>query len=712
MSEEKADVTTATTEPQTSSKKGKSTPSTKGARNRASNGYDAADIETLEGLEAVRKRPGMYIGGTGSAGLMHLVWEILDNAVDEAAAGEANRVHVTFHRDGSVEVADNGRGIPVGKHPKRKVSALEVVLTELHAGGKFGGGAYGASGGLHGVGASVVNALSRRLSAEVDREGHTWAIDFDERVAGHFSGSKFTKSHELKKTARTKKTGTRIRYWPDNDVFDPEATIDWDEVEARVKLACYLVPGLKVVVEDKRTGSKRKPVEFLSRGGLKDLVNDLSGERDTITDVITISGIEHFQEKVPINGKMTMVDRECTVDIAMRWVNGFETDIVSFVNTIPTGEGGTHLAGFDKSLTRAANDVLLKDMRKLAKLAKSNKHKASKDDVQEGLVAVVKVTFPEPQFRGQTKQELGTPGVEKIVYNVVKQSMTDWFNGIGSKKTHVNGLRDKMATAIINRISTRQALDNKRKVASLGSTGMPGKLADCRNHGPDSELLIVEGDSAAGPAKQGRNAEYMAVLPLRGKVVNAGKATLKQVLDNTEAQALFTAIGGGSGADFDLAGTRYGRVIILCDADVDGSHIRCLVLTLLYKYMRPLIEAGRVFAAQPPLFSAKVGGETYRAFTEEHREQITAELCKGNRRPENIKWQRFKGLGEMNVNELEHAALNPETRILRRLTIDDAENEQKRAARMFEVLMGSDVAIRRDYIVKNSALFDAEVLDV
>ena len=674
--------------------------------------YDAAAIETLEGLEAVRKRPGMYIGGTGSAGLMHLVWELIDNSVDEAAAGFANKVFVTFHRDGSVEVADNGRGIPVDKHPKRKVSALEVVLTELHAGGKFGGGAYSSSGGLHGVGASVVNALSLKLKAEVDRQGSTWALDFDERVPGHFSGSKFKKSHELKKTARTKKTGTRIRFWPDTEIFDPEATIEWDEVVRRVKLACFLVPGLKVTLEDKRTGSKQAPVEFISRGGLKDLVNDLVGEQDSVTDVITLSGIDTFEEKVPVNGKMKLVERECTVDIAMRWVDGFDSNIVTFVNTIPTGEGGTHLSGFEKSLNRAVNDVLLKDMRKLSKLAKSNKHKAQKDDVQEGLLAVCKVTFPEPQFRGQTKQELGTPGVEKIVYDVVKAGMVDWFNGVGSKKTHVNAIRDKIATAVINRVSTKQALDNKRKVASLGSTGMPGKLADCRTHGPEAELLIVEGDSAAGPAKQGRNAEYMAVLPLRGKVVNAGKATLKQVLDNTEAQALFTAIGGGSGKDFDLDQTRYGRIIILCDADVDGSHIRCLVLTLLYKYMRPLIEAGHVYAAQPPLFSAKVSGETYRAFSEEHRDEITAELTTGNRKAESIKWQRFKGLGEMNVDELEHAALNPETRILRRLTIDDAQKERSRAEKMFDILMGSDVGVRRDYIIKNSDDFDAAALDV
>ena len=680
--------------------------------NAPTSDYDASSIETLEGLEAVRKRPGMYIGGTGSAGLMHLVWELIDNSVDEAAAGEANKVFVTFHRDGSIEVADNGRGIPVDKHPKRKVSALEVVLTELHAGGKFGGGAYASSGGLHGVGASVVNALSQKLKAEVDRQGSTWALDFNERVPGHFNGSKFTKGHELKKIAKTKKTGTRIRFWPDTDIFDPEAEIDWDEVVRRVKLACFLVPGLRITLEDKRTGSKKEPVQFMSRGGLKDLVNDLVGERGTVSDVISLSGIDTFEEKVPVNGKMQMVERECTVDVALRWVDGFESNIITFVNTIPTAEGGTHLSGFEKSMNRAVNDVLLKDMRKLAKLAKNNKHRAVKDDVQEGLVAVCKVTFPEPQFRGQTKQELGTPGVEKIVYDVVKQGMSDWFNGIGSKKTHVNGVRDKIATAIINRVSTKQALDNKRKLSNLGSTGMPGKLADSRDHGPDSELLIVEGDSAAGPAIRGRDSRYMAVLPLRGKVVNAGKATLKQVLDNTEAQALFTAIGGGSGKDFDLDSTRYGRIIILCDADVDGSHIRCLVLTLLYQYMRPLIEAGRVFAAQPPLFSTKVGGQTYRAFSDEHRDQLTQELAKGNRKAENIKWQRFKGLGEMNVDELEHAALNPETRILRRLTIDDAEKERKRAEMMFDVLMGSDVAVRRDYIINNSDDFDAAALDV
>ncbi|MEM7094086.1 MAG: toprim domain-containing protein [Actinomycetota bacterium] len=681
------------------------------ATKKQSNGYDADAIQTLEGLDAVRKRPGMYIGGTGSQGLVHLVWELIDNGVDEAAAGFANRVEVVFHRDRSIEVIDNGRGIPIDKHSKRKVSALEVVLTELHAGGKFGGGAYGASGGLHGVGASVVNALATKLVAEVDREGFTWRLSFQDRVAGRFDGSKFKATHELekvKKIAKTK-TGSRIRFWPDWDIFDPDASIDYDTVRDRVARATFLVPGMKIVLTDKRAGSQQSE-EFLSRGGLKDLVDYESEGDEQVTKVITLTGIETFEEKVPVNGKMTTVERECTVDVALRWTSSYDTSVTSFVNTVPTPDGGTHLTGFERALTRAINDKLLPGTRKLAKLAKQEKDRAVKDDVHEGLVAAVKVTFPEPQFRGQTKRELGTPAVQSIVYEVVKSGLTAWFDGEGPK-SHVNALRDKMATAILNRVASRQVLENKRKSASLGSAGMPAKLADCRRHGMDSELLIVEGDSAAGPAKAGRDSETMAILPLRGKVVNAAKATTKQVLDNAEAQALFTAVGAGSGDAFDLDQARYGRIVILCDADVDGSHIRCLLLTLMYEYMRPMLEAGRVYAAQPPLFTTKVGGETYRAFTDAEKESITAELAKGNRKVENIRWQRFKGLGEMNVDELAAAALDTDTRILRRLTMEDAK-QMKKAAEMFDVLMGSNVENRRNYLVKNSTLFDREALDV
>ncbi len=681
---------------------------------KKSSEYGADAIQTLEGLEAVRKRPGMYIGGTGSAGLMHLVWEIVDNAVDEASAGFCNRIEITLHRDRSVEVSDNGRGIPVGPHPKHKVSALEVVFTELHAGGKFGGGAYGASGGLHGVGASVVNALSARLVAEVDRDGQTHRLCFKDRKAGRVDGNRFKSTHEVEKVRRisANKTATRVRFWPDWEIFDPEARIDYDDICQRVTRACFLVPGLKIKVTDRRSSAESEPFEFVSRGGLSDLVEHLSiGE--PVTQVIRLSGVETFEEKVPVDGKMQVVARECSVDVALRWVKGYDTTIVSFVNTIPTGEGGTHLAGFDRALLRSVNDILLKDTRKLAKLVKDGKGRAAREDVSEGMVAAIKVTFPEPQFRGQTKQELGTPAVESIVYRVVKDGLTEWIQpgSGGGPRSHVTALRDKIANALINRVASKQVLENKRKAASLGSSGLPEKLADCRTHGMNSELILVEGDSAAGPAKQGRNAEFMAILPLRGKVVNAGKASVKQVLDNAEAQALFTAMGGGSGKDFRLDDCRYGRVIILCDADVDGSHIRCLLLTLMYHYMRPLLEAGRVFAAQPPLFTTRIGDDVYRAYSDEHRDRITDELCKGNRKRENIRWSRFKGLGEMNVDELAYCALDTTTRTLKRLTIDDAA-EVARAAEMFEVLMGNDVPARKDFLIRNSALLDSDSLDI
>jgi len=680
---------------------------------KKSDAYDADSIQTLEGLEAVRKRPGMYIGGTGSAGLTHLLWELIDNGVDEASAGHANKISVTLHRDKSVEVTDNGRGIPIGQHAKRKVSALEVVFTELHAGGKFGGGAYGASGGLHGVGASVVNALAAKLTVEVDRDGWIWGLGFNERVAGHFRGSKFKASHTLDKIKKISKnkTGTRVRFWPDWDIFDDDATIDFDEVRDRVARACFLVPGLKITLHDKRTGSKHQPEEFVSRGGLSDLVEWFSKEQKAVNKTITINGISSFTEKVPVDGKMREVEREVVVDIALRWVDSYDTEIQSFVNTVPTPDGGTHLSGFERALTRAVNDELLPGTKKLAKLAKANNDRAVKDDVQEGLIAAIKVSFPEPQFRGQTKRELGTPGVQTIVYDIAKKGLADWFGGDGAK-SHINAVRDKIANALINRHASRQVLETKRKAASLGSTGMPDKLADCRTHGLDSELIIVEGDSAAGPAKAGRDSEHMAILPLRGKVVNAAKASLKQVIDNAEASALFTAVGAGSGEEFDVEKVRYGRIIILCDADVDGSHIRCLLLTLIHKYMRPMLDNGMVYAAQPPLFTTKVSGVTYRAFTDDHKAEITKELTKGNRRAENIRWQRFKGLGEMNVDELAYCALDYETRILRRLTIADGKAAEAAAQKMFDTLMGSDVSIRRDYLLANSSVFDRDALDI
>jgi DNA gyrase subunit B len=694
--------------PTKTTKTSKTNKTSKQSTNRTSDAYDEKSIQLLEGLDAVRKRPGMYIGGTGPAGLHHLVWELIDNAVDEAAAGHANLVEVTLHRDGSVEVGDNGRGIPIGRKDGKR-TALEIVFTELHAGGKFGGGAYGASGGLHGVGASVVNALAAKLVVEVDRDGHTHRLSFVDRLPGKINASgRFTAGSSLEKVRKVpaKRTGTRVRFWPDLDLFDPGLDIDPTLVAEHAALVCFLVPGLKVRVIDKRSGGTTE--EFVAKGGLADLVAMHPGV--PVTEVITLHGIGTFEEKVPVDGKMTLIEREVTVDAALRWTSGYDSRVDSFVNTIPTPEGGTHISGFDRALTKVCNDVIVKDNRKLAKLAKTGKDRAEKADVQEGLVAAVKVTFPEPQFKGQTKQELGTPQIQSIAYEVVRDGFTNWLEG-GGRKSHINSLRDKVTTAIVNRVQAKAALEARRKAANISSAGRPDKLADSRKHGMDSELLIVEGDSAAGPAKAGRNAETMAVLPLRGKVVNASKSTMKQVIDNAEAQALFAAIGAGSGRDFDLDQARYGRIIILCDADVDGSHIRCLLLTLMYHYMRPLLESGRVFAAQPPLYTVKVGDDNVHAFSDDEKERLTAELVKGGRKAENLQWVRFKGLGEMDTEELAVSCLDAGTRILRRITMDDA-HEAAAAADLFETLMGNDVARRRKYLLDNSELVDREILDV
>ena len=673
--------------------------------------YEADSIQTLEGLEAVRKRPGMYIGGVGSPGLMHLVWELIDNGVDEAAAGHARRIDVTFHRDRSVEVRDDGRGIPVGRPPGRDISAVEVVFTELHAGGKFSGGtnggAYAASGGLHGVGASVVNALSERMRVEVGRDGYVWRMDFRRREAGRQTADGFVPTHELEQVKPTRRTFTHVRFWPDWEIFEDGAAFDYAATCERVRLTCHLVAGLRITVTDRRRAATAEPFDFRSEKGLAGLVGDLAGAGAvTVTRVIDIAGGGSFEEKVPVDGTLTTTERYCTVTAALQWTEGYRTDVRSFVNTIPTPAGGTHLAGFERALTRAVNDVLLDGSKRLARTG----DRAGREEAQEGLVAALQVVLPEPQFRGQTKQELGTPAVQSIVYEAVKSALADWFTTDGPR-SNVTALRAMITDAVEARAASRRLQADRRKASSLASVGLPDKLADCRVHGPNSELIVVEGESAAGPAKAGRNAENVAILPLRGKLVNAAKASLRQVLDNAEAQALFRSVGGGVGADFDASAARYGRIVILCDADVDGSHIRCLLLTLIHAYMRPMLTEGRVYAAQPPLYTARAGGKTHRAFSDAERDAIGARLAEGRRGAggaEAIRWQRFKGLGEMNTEELAQCALDPATRTLRRITLADAAA----AREMLEVLMGSDVARRRDYIGRHSNLIDPATLDI
>ncbi len=667
--------------------------------------YDADAIEVLEGLEAVRKRPGMYIGGTGAGGLTHLLWEIIDNAVDEAAAGYGKLIEISFHADGSYEVGDRGRGIPVDIKDG-EVTALEVVFTELHAGGKFGNGAYGASGGLHGVGASVVNALSSRLEVEVDRNGRTHRLEFRERVAGTTDGrGHFRPGHSLKVVGKVppKRTGTRVRYWPDTNVFDTDAAVSYAEVRERVEQACFLVPKAKFTLTDRR----REPIvaeELMSSGGLADYVEQLRGDTEPVGGLIEIEGVDTFNEQVPVDGQLTEVTRHCEVDVALRWCACFDARIVSFVNTIPTPDGGTHVTGFERALTTAVNGALADaDLRKLRRLG--DDARAQREDAQEGLIAVVRVTFGEPQFRGQTKRELGTPQVQRIVNNVVRDGLRDWFSGAAksSRRIYVKSVLDKISDAVVNRVDARRALDHRRKAASLGSGGMPAKLADCRLH-PDGELLIVEGDSAAGPAKRARDSAWQAVLPLRGKVVNAGKGTPKAVLDNAEAAALFTAVGGGSGADFDVDQIRYSRIVLLADADVDGSHIRCLVLTLLYHYMHPLLCAGRVFAAQPPTHAFTIGQEKRFVYSEAERDVLATELDDSGRR---YRLTRFKGLGEMDDEELFETTLNPKTRVLRQITIGDAQA----AKHAFEVMMGAAVDPRKSFIIDHSASY-GHALDI
>ena len=680
----------------------------------ADNQYTAKDLSVLEGLDAVRKRPGMYIGTTDSRGLMHCLWEIIDNSVDEALAGFCTSIEINLEADGSVEVHDNGRGIPVDKEPKTGLTGVEVVFTKLHAGGKFGGGSYAASGGLHGVGASVVNALASRLDVEVDRNGKIYWMSFQRGNAGIFDGdgpkATFEESSGLRQIGKVaaKVTGTRVKWWFDRQIFLKEAELSIEDIYARARQTSYLVPGLTLVVNDNRTKSKTSET-FFHKGGISEFCSFLRPD-EPVGDVIRISGSGDYTETVPVlddKGHMmpTEVERTMGVDIAMQWGNGYESTFSSFVNIISTPKGGTHTQGFEKAITKVMNDVL-----RATKTLKNNELDVIKDDVLEGLTAVVTVRMSEPQFEGQTKEVLGTAAASKIVAAVVAEEMEKFFNTTKRiEKATGRLILEKIANASRTRVSARAHKDLQRRKNALESSSLPTKLSDCRSDDTNrTELFIVEGDSALGTTKAARNSEFQAILPIRGKILNVQKASLSQMLENTECASIIQVIGAGSGKSFTLDDARYGRIILMSDADVDGAHIRCLLLTLLCRYMRPLIEDGRVFAAIPPLHRIDViggkRGEIHYTYSDDEMKRTLADLTKnGKRWKEPV--QRYKGLGEMDADQLRETTMDPDKRTLRRITMNDATA----AEAMFELLMGNDVAPRKEFIA--TAEIDRDRID-
>jgi len=671
--------------------------------------YNADDLQVLKGLEAVRKRPGMYIGSTDARGLQHCMWEIIDNAVDEAIAGHCNTIQVILHADSSVEVIDNGRGIPTGINTRTGLTGVELVFTELHAGGKFGGSGYEVSGGLHGVGASVVNALSSRLDVEVDQNGATYAMSFHRGDPGVFDQKgNFTKKSGLEKVrgAKPTTTGTRVRYWADRSIFLADADIDLERTYERARQTAFLVPGLTITVEDQR-GDQPTVETFRFDGGTRDFVEFIATDMP-ICDPLVITGSAEFEETVPVlddAGHMVTktVTRKLSVDIALRWGTGYETNIRSFVNIISTSKGGTHVSGFERALVKALSEIASS-----TKVQKANEESPTKEDVLEGLSAVVCVRLAEPQFEGQTKEILGTSAATKIVADITAEALRAWA-GAKSTKDAAKKVAEKIVTAGRTRRALRLQKETIRRKNALESSTLPAKLADCRSDDLERcEVFIVEGDSAMGTAKAARDSETQALLPIRGKILNTLRATEKQMLDNNECAAIITAMGAGSGKSFDISSIRYGKLIVLADADVDGAHIRCLLLTLCYRYMRPLLEEGRVYAAVPPLRRITLSntGEHIYTYTDEDHNQKLAELEKAGKKVKEI--QRYKGLGEMDAEQLAETTLDRSNRMLRRITMDDAQA----AADMFEMLMGQNVGPRRDFIVDNALTLDRESLDV
>lgn len=629
--------------------------------------YQAKDITVLEGLEAVRRRPGMYIGSTGPRGLHHLIWEVVDNSVDEAMAGYCDKMTVTLRADGGVEVSDDGRGIPVDRMEKTKQSALTTILTTLHSGGKFEQGAYTVSGGLHGVGISVVNALSTRLEAEIRRDGHLYTQEF--KVGK-------PKTKEPSQERAIKRTGTTIRFWPDPDIFTETLEFDFDTVASRLRETAFLNRGLHITFLDER-GEETRSEPFHYKGGLTDFVNHLNSKRDPLhAHIVDISDQSDDAE----------------IELAMQWTNTYTESILTFANNINTHEGGTHEEGFRKALTKAINDFA-----RAKNLLKDKDVNLTGEDVREGLTAVVSVRVKEPQFEGQTKTKLGNTEIRSYVEKTLNRKLPEWLEKYSPEARRIV---EKCINAAKARDAARKARELTRRKSGLESGGLPDKLADCSSRDPgESELFIVEGKSAAGPAKSARDSETQAILPIRGKILNVEKARLAKALLNAEVQDIITAVGTGIGDDFELDKARYHKIVLLADADVDGAHIRTLLLTLLFRHLRPLIEAGYVYVAQPPLYRVKVGSKVHYL----HDDRALIEFQKEHPK---VKPTRFKGLGEMNARELWDTTMNPETRTLLQVGMADAA----RAEEVFETLMGDDVPSRKSFIQRNAD--DVRFLDI
>lgn len=781
----------------------------------AKENYSADSLTVLEGLDAVRKRPGMYIGTTDSQGLMHCLWEIIDNSVDEALAGACNDIKVILHTDGSIEVDDNGRGIPVDVEPKTGLTGVEVVLTKLHAGAKFGNASYNAAGGLHGVGSSVVNALSSRLDVEVDRNGKTYHMAFHQGHPGVYQDadpSKPSPDSPFKRTRKNratelevigkvspKTTGTRIRYWADPEIFNDTARFSYEQLIDRVRQTTFLVPGLKITVIDENipeTGDAsvdamlevdtpenaagiagntlghdtkagigdvdssdnadhaddnsdtgqvedtaaddttdnreaqaasqavlasaarphRRVEEFLHTGGVKDFVDFLS-KGEPVCDIWRISGEDTYTEEtqaVDSKGELHAqnIERTCKVDIALRWVNGYDTTLRSFVNVVETPGGGMHVDGFLQGITKQIRKSVEDNARKLKVNLKDAKTRVERDDILAGLVAVVTVRIAEPQFQGQTKDVLGTAPVRPIVSKMTEQQFGEMITGSKRGYKEQSGrVLEKIVGEMHARIQARKTKEVTRRKNALEAASMPAKLSDCQPGNDDiAELFIVEGDSALGTAKAARNSSFQALLPIRGKILNVQKASLSQMLSNKECASIIQVVGAGSGASFDLSQARYNKIIMMTDADVDGAHIRILLLTLFYRYMRPLIEAGHVYAAVPPLHRIALAGKHKGEFIYTYSDdELSGKLADLERRhiDYNPDIQRYKGLGEMDADQLADTTMDPRSRMLRRIRMEDAQ----KAAGIFDLLMGGEVPPRRQFIVENADDFDRSKID-